>query len=185
MDGSDSDGPDAGTVDDEAVLDLDTRKEIFDHVRANPGIHFSELKRDLDMETGLVQYHLRELESYDVLESESHQDKRRLFVADELEDDERAILSTLRYETTRHILLSLLRDGPARNGDIAEEVGVSPATVSWHCSRLVDEGILETVADGRTTLYDVATPDTTMRLLVRYRESFVDRAVDNIIDFWG
>jgi hypothetical protein len=24
-----------------------------------------------------------------------------------------------------------------------------------------------------------------MQLLVRYQESFVDRAVDNVLDFWG
>lgn len=174
-----------GSPDDEDVLDLDSRKEIFEHVRDNPGVHFSEMKRDLDMETGLLQYHLRELESYDVLESESHQDRRRLFVADELDDEERTILSSLRYETTRHILLYLLREGPGRNRDVAEAVGVSPATVSWHCSQLVEDGVVETVEDGRTTLYDVAEADTTMRLLVRYQESFVDRAVDNIVDFWG
>lgn len=171
--------------DDEDVLELETRKEIFEHVRANPGVHFSQLKRDLDMETGLLQHHLRTLEEYNVITSEDHQGKRRLFVAQELDEEERAILSSLRYETTRHILLFLLREDAARNRAIAEDLGVSPATVSWHVSRLREEGIVTEVRDGRTTRYAVTDAELTMQLLMRYRESFVDRAVDNVIDFWG
>lgn len=171
--------------DEEDILNLDTRKEIFEHVQANPGIHFSQLKRDLDMETGLLQHHLRTLEDQDILTSEDHQGKRRLFVAQELDEEERAILSLLRYETTRHILLFLLEKNTARNRAIAEELGVSPATVSWHVSRLVEDGIVSEVQDGRTTRYTVTDEELTMQLLVRYKESFVDRAVDNILDFWG
>lgn len=174
-----------GEVSDEDGLSLPTRKELFGHVEANPGIHFSQLKRDLDMETGLLQYHLRELEQYGVLESEAHRGKRRVFVARELDEEERAILAVLRYETTRRILLSLLEEGPARNSDIAEAVGVTPATISWHLSNLVDEGVVESVEDGRTTRYQVTNEELTVQLLVRYQESFVDRAVDRIIDFWG
>ena len=171
--------------DDPDVLDVDTRKEIFEHVQSNPGVHFSQLKRDLNMETGLLQHHLGTLEEYDVLVSEEHQGKRRVFVAQALDEDERTVLSSLRYETTRHILLFLLESGPARNREIAEEVGVSPPTVSWHVSRLTDEGVVAEVSKGRTTLYAVENEELTMGLLVRYRESFVDRAVDRVIDFWG
>ena len=169
----------------EDVLALETRKEIFEHVQTNPGIHFSQIKRDLNMETGLLQHHLNTLEEYDVLMSEEHRGKRRLFVAEELDDEEREILSSLRYETTRHILLFLIQKETARNGEIATELGVAPATVSWHVSRLVEDGIVSPVQDGRTTLYTVTDEELTMQLLVRYRESFVDRAVENVLDFWG
>ncbi|MFC7115653.1 winged helix-turn-helix transcriptional regulator [Natronoarchaeum sp. GCM10025703] len=171
--------------DEDDILELETRKEIFEYVQANPGVHFSQLKRDLDMETGLVQHHLRTLENYDVLTSQDHQGKRRLFVAEELDEEERAILSSLRYETTRHILLFLLEEDTARNRAIAEELGVAPATVSWHVSRLIENGIVSKVRDGRTTFYTVTDDELTMQLLVRYQESFVDRAVDNVLDFWG
>lgn len=170
---------------DNESLSLATRREIFEHVKSNPGIHFSQLKRDLDMETGLLQYHLGELEEYDVLESEEHQGKRRVFVTRELDEEERAILAVLRYETTRIILLHLLEHGPARNSEIAEAAGVTPATISWHLSNLTEKGIIESVQDGRKTLYRVANEELTVQLLVRYQESFVDRAVDRIIDFWG
>ncbi|GGL71717.1 winged helix-turn-helix transcriptional regulator [Halocalculus aciditolerans] len=171
--------------DEDDGLSLETRKQIFEYVKANPGIHFSQLKRDLGMETGLLQYHLNELEEYDVLESEDYHGKRRVFVARELDADERQILATLRYETTRRILLFLLERGPARNTEIAEEIGVTSATISWHLSNLLDEGVVEGVREGRTTRYQVADEEQTVQLLIRYRESFVDRAVDRIIDFWG
>jgi predicted transcriptional regulator len=178
MEESDPDDPDE-------ILALETRKQIFEYIHSNPGVHFSRLKRELSMETGLLQYHLRELEDHGVIESRDHQDRRRLFVAQELDEEERSLLSWLRYETTRHILLYLMKEGPKRNRDIAEVVGVTPATVSWHVSQLLDAGVIEAVTEERTTRYRVADEELTMQLLVRYRESFVDRAVDNLIDFWG
>lgn len=177
-DSEDADSGDEG-------LSLPTRKRLFEYVEAHPGIHFSQLKRDLDMETGLLQYHLRELEEYGVLESEEYQSKRRVFVARELDEQERAILAVLRYETTRGILLHLLEHGPARNGEIAEAVEVTSSTVSWHLSNLIEQDVVEPIEDSRTTLYEVRDEELTVQLLVRYRESFLDRAVDRIIDFWG
>lgn len=170
---------------DEEVLSLPTRKEIFEYVRANPGVHFNQLKRDLDIETGALQHHLRELERYDVLESETFQGKRRVFVVRELDGEEKTILATLRYETTRRVLLYLLREGPARNTEIAEAVGVTPATISWHLSNLCEAGVVEESREDRTVRYDITNKELTIQLLVRYQESFVDRAVDRIIDFWG
>lgn len=82
------------------------------------------------MEIGLLQHHLHELEDYDVLESEEYQGKRRVFVARELDEEERTILVVLRYETTRRILLYLLENGPTRNSALAEDVGVTLATIS-------------------------------------------------------
>lgn len=166
-------------------LSLDSRKQIFEYIQAHPGSHFSKVKRELGMETGLLQYHLRTLEEYDIIESKQHQGKRRLFVTRALDDEERAILSTLRYETTRAILLYLLEHGPARNRDIAEAVGISPSTVTWHLSNLTEEEVIESIQEGRMSAYHVANEKLTVQLLVRYQESFVDRAVDRIIDFWG
>lgn len=182
MPASEDDDPGAQRED---GFDLPAREELFEHVATNPGVHFSQLKRDLDMETGLLQHHLRELERRDALESETHQGKRRVFVARELDDEERAILAALRYETTRHILLTLLETGAARNGELAEAVGVTSATVSWHLSNLLEAGVVERVSDGRTTRYRMRNEDLTVRLLVRYRESFVDRAVDRLVDSRG
>lgn len=177
----DTDREDTENVD----LSLRSRKQIFEYIKANPGSHFSKIKRELGMETGLLQYHLRKLEEYNVIESKDHQGKRRLFGPRELNAEEQSILSTLRYETTRRILLYLLEHGPARNGEIADAVGIAPSTVTWHVSNLLDQGVVETIQDGRTTRYRVANEELTVQLLMRYQESFVDRAVDRIIDFWG
>lgn len=166
-------------------LSLSTRKRLFEHVEANPGIHFRQLARDLDMETGLLQYHLDELEEYGVLDSEEHGGKRRLFVSRKLDAEERAILAVLRHETTRQLVLYLLEDGPARNGEIADAVGVTPPTVSWHLSNLVEKGVVEEVEEGRTTIYRVTDEELTVQLLARYRESFADGAVDRIVDSRG
>ena len=45
------------------MTDTDTRERIAAHVEHNPGVHFSELVRDLDLAPGQVQYHLRRLDA--------------------------------------------------------------------------------------------------------------------------
>lgn len=181
----DTDCEDTEKTPEDVDLSLRSRKQIFEFIQANPGAHFSKVKRELGMETGLLQYHLQKLEDYDVIENKDHQGRRRLFIARELDAQQRSILSTLRYETTRAILLYLLEDGRGRNRDIAEAVDVAPSTISWHLTNLIEEGVVESVQEGRTTFYQVANEELTVQLLVRYQESFVDRAVDRIIDFWG
>lgn len=184
MDESDQSGSDSPSGEGFS-LDLETRKTMFEYVKERPGVHFSQMRQDLDLETGELQYHLRKLEEYGVIESEKRRGKRRLFVAGELTDDERAILSMLRYETTREILLHLLEEGQARNGELADAVGVTPATISWHLSKLIEENIVESTQNGHAARYRLQNPELAIQLLVRYRETFVDRAVDRIIDFWG
>lgn len=180
----DTDRENAEKIPEDVDLSLRSRKQIFEYIQANPGTHFSKVKRDLGMEVGLLQYHLQELEEYDVVQSRDHQGKRRLFPTRELNEEERSILSTLRYETTREVLLYLLEYGPARNGEIADTVGIAPSTVTWHVSNLLEEDVIETEQDKRTTPYQVANEELTVQLLARYQESIVDLAVDRIIAFW-
>jgi predicted transcriptional regulator len=54
-----------------------TRNRIAQQVRRNPGIHFNELTRTLDLAPGQVQYHLRKLQrSDDVLEESLYRRNR-------------------------------------------------------------------------------------------------------------
>jgi predicted transcriptional regulator len=170
---------------DEEALRPATRREIYETVAAAPGIHFSGLKRRLDAETGLVQYHLRELERGGVLESEHHRGRRRVYVAGRHDERERTALAALRAETARRLVVALLEEAPARNGDLAATVDVTPATVSWHLDRLEGEGVVETVSGKRHSRYALAAPERIADILWRHGDSFEDPAVERWLDRHG
>src|SRR5437764_12667493 len=54
---------------DEDILAVQTRKDLYDFVRRNPGFHLRELARALSLSITLADYHLRFLESHDLITS--------------------------------------------------------------------------------------------------------------------
>ena len=45
-------------IDRDRALALETRRKLFDEIRAFPGIHFRELRRRTGLAIGSLQYHL-------------------------------------------------------------------------------------------------------------------------------
>jgi predicted transcriptional regulator len=156
----------------------DVRRQISQHVLANPGVHFNELTRQLDIATGQAQYHLRRLREGSTLETE-HLRGRTHYFPTGYEPRERRTLALLRRETVREMLVYALEAGEPREADIAEELGVARSTVAWHVSTLVEAGVAEKCYDerGRVRLC-LHDPDELCRLLEEISPSLPDRLVD-------
>lgn len=60
--------------------------------------------------------------------------------------------------TRSRILLTLLDDGPAYTGALAEELGLTRTNVSNHLACLKDCGIIAATPEGRRTRYDITDP---------------------------
>jgi DNA-binding MarR family transcriptional regulator len=71
------------------------------------------------------------------------------------------------------MLIELLRDPDATGSDLAEALDVSRATVSKYAGELEDAGLIS-----REDGYAVREPETVLVLVVRYADSFDDRAAD-------
>jgi len=154
----------------------ETRRRIADHVEANPGVHFSELVRALDLAPGQVQYHLRKLDDR-VVSAELF--GRTHYYPPDCDERDRRVLAILRRETARDVVVSILRHGPSAPGTVAEELGIARSTLEWHLDRLVDEDVVRKSRDqrGRVTLV-LAAPDRTMEYLETVDPSLPERLVD-------
>ncbi|PSP56585.1 MarR family transcriptional regulator [Halobacteriales archaeon QS_1_67_19] len=164
--------------------DSEARDAIAGYVATTPGAHFSKIRDDLQLGTGEAQHHLRQLLDVGAVESRRDGDYRRFCPAEQFSGFEQIALGYLRRETPRGMLIELLRNPEATGSDLADALDVSRPTVSKYAASLEEAGLL-----GREDGYAVRRPETVITLLVRYADSFGERAAgfaaqaDGVISF--
>lgn len=154
-----------------------TRERVAGYVREDPGVHFNELVRALDIAPGQAQYHLRRLrQAGEVTGADLF--GRTHYYPPAYDPWERRALALVRRETAAEIV-GVLLESPARPDEVAEAVGIARSTLSWHVSRLVDAGVVEKRRDARNRVTLAATrPEETARLLDRADPTLPERLVD-------
>jgi len=163
--------PLAGGASADTDEDSDARSAIRGYLATTPGAHFSKLRDDLKLGTGETQHHLRELVDDGTIESRKDGNYRRYFLAGRFSEFEQIALGTLRRETQRLLIIELLGNPGLSGTALAETLGVSRPTVSNHTSDLADAGVIE-----RDDGYHVRNAETMITLIVRYADSFGQRA---------
>jgi predicted transcriptional regulator len=150
-----------------------TRERIAAQVRRDPGVHFNELVRALDLAPGQVQYHLKRL---DVVADDRYGQTH--YFPEGYDDWERGAIALLRRETAADVVSVLMEDGPLGASETAERAGIARSTLSWHLDRLVESGLVEKRHDRGRVVLALAAPERTARLLDRAQPSLPDRLVD-------
>jgi len=155
----------------------ETRRAIADHVRDNPGVHFSGVVRALDLAPGQVQYHLRRLRGDDRVVAEEIRGRTHLYPPG-YDEWERAALAMFRRETARELLAHLLDHGSATPADLADDLGVARSTVEWHLDELVDRDLVAKRRPDNRVRLELVRPEATADLLASVTPSLPERMVD-------
>ena len=163
---------------------ISTRRKIYEEIVLNPGLHFRELQKRLDIPTGMLEYHLSVLEREGVIVSKMDGKYKRFFANTHMSRDERRIMGALRSEIGRRIVIFLLENGRSRHADMAESLGIRGSTLSYHLTKLVKSGIIGREEEGREVFYFVIDPEKVAATIVKYRKSFLDVLVDNFVRWY-
>lgn len=156
----------------------DVRQAVDRHVESNPGVHFNELARNLDIATGQAQYHLHNLLDAGSLDTQEVRGRTHYFPPG-YEPWEQRTIALLRRETVRSIIVAALEDPEPSAAGLADELDVARSTISWHVSTLVDSGIAEKTYDQKGRSHITLTrPVETRQLLGEVTPSLPDRLVD-------
>ncbi|MFQ5911311.1 MAG: winged helix-turn-helix transcriptional regulator [Thermoplasmata archaeon] len=169
------------------ILELETRRQIFDLVVENPGLHLREIQRRLNMSVTLADHHLRILEKEGLLTVLEEGGYKRFYPSPRaarpipLSPEDKKGLALLRQEGPLLIVLHILSHGPIRHGELQERTGLPPSTVSYHLGKLMKSGVVARAPreEGRT--YGVLDPQRIALLITAYRpaeEDFIDRFAD-------
>lgn len=165
------------------VLEYETRRKLYHLIEDEPGLHMRELERRSGIPLSTIRHHLRYLQVHRLIDLVEDKNVTRYFAKVLPEDADRRALAALRQEALRRVLLLVLaRDGRATYQEILQDAGAPPSTLAVYLSQLVDRGLLTRRSLGRESRYEANDPERTIRLLHRYRASFMDALVDHLLD---
>jgi len=169
----------------EDSLALETRRNIYDIILSNPGLHEREIARKMNISLSTLDYHLHYLEKREMIVSRKDGRYTRYFVSFKVGAQDKKTIAILRQNTPRSIVLFLLNNPNSIHKDICREVKKSPSTISFHLKKMVEAGIIEATSLGRETAYSVTNSDEVVKLLISYRNTFLDDAVDRFVETWS
>ncbi len=132
------------------VLDHETRGMIRGYIIANPGDHFNSIKDALDLKNGTLAHHLNILEREQIVKSMKDGKFRRFFPIG-MKVSDRA------YPTkVEKLILDIIRENPGiAQKDIADQLGMSQSTVSYHTAKLKEARRLRTERHGMSVRHYV------------------------------
>ncbi|UCE81082.1 MAG: winged helix-turn-helix transcriptional regulator [Methanobacteriota archaeon] len=162
-------------------LDLANRKRIFEFIRSSPGVHFREIQRRTRLPIGVLEYNLNYLVRKELLSVERHDNFSRYYPSGQLSKEKQKILSVLRQEIPRGIVLYLLRNPGATHTELLDNFTISGGTLSYHVKKLTIRGVVSAEKRGRESYLRVTDPDKVADLLIVYRRTFFDKLVDEFV----
>lgn len=165
-------------------LELENRKRIFEVLRASPGLHFREIQRRTNISIGVLEYHLSYLVDRGLLTLERQGAFARYYPAGQVGAEKKKMLSALRQEIPRGIILYLLKHPGATHGEVLQNFTISGGTLSYHVKKLVDQGVIKLEKAGRESRMTVLDPDKVADLLILYRRTFFDKLVDEFVSMY-
>jgi predicted transcriptional regulator len=166
------------------ILELETRRKIYQIVNKFAGCHFREIERKSGLSTGSASYHLHYLTKHGLIKEERDGNNLRYFPLD-FKPENTKLLGLLRQKNIRKIILFILTHENCNHERIVKFVNLSPSTVSWYLKKLEGTGIIKSVKSGRKRFYTVKiNKEEIIKLLVTYKESFLDSLVDKVIEMW-
>lgn len=125
------------------------RQELFDAIRAEPGVHLSDLAKRVDCGWGTVLYHLAVLERSGYVTVVKDGGFKRFFPTGEFDFQQLRAMYVLKSGPARSVY-DAVRDNPGINGvTLAGKVGVRPASLARPVAQLVHLGVLRKVRAGR------------------------------------
>jgi DNA-binding transcriptional ArsR family regulator len=142
----------------EEILEHPGRAEVYERVKAFPGVNFVQLGAQVTFGASTLTYHLRVLEKNGYVHSV--RDGRYLRFFDKrsghYSGERKTAVSALRNETSAAMARHIRAHPGVPQCDLAAAFHVTPSTVTWHMNRLGAAGLVEKQRDGAHSRYYIA-----------------------------
>ena len=133
---------------DDQLLDHPRRAQVLQLVQAEPGIHFQDMARRLDMGRGNLEHHLRKMLAAGLLTKVQNGGYACYFPKGSTDHKVMQAAPVLRSQGGRAVFDAVRANPGASSRDLAVALGLAPSTVSYHLKRLQDAGLVFGAAAG-------------------------------------
>lgn len=133
----------------EDVLDQFVRGQIYGFIKANPGVHYNQIMRNLDMKNGTLSYHLHMLEKTGMIKSRKERLRYRAFYPTGMKFPEKE-----RYRLTelQMGIIETIRENEGINQrEIAKKLNEKHQTINYNVKVLQQVGLIRLRRVGRKT----------------------------------
>jgi predicted transcriptional regulator len=166
-------------VNSQKLEDNSIQSRLLKHIDEYPGIRYRELLRLSHLVNGVLTYHLSSLERSNQIVVSRNKSKTTRYYSRNIPAEQSQIIGCIRNEVVRRIISFILEhNNVCIFKEIVDHTGKAKSTISWHLKKLNEAGIIS-VQYGKHQLYKVTNREVVAEILYEYRESFVDRLVDN------
>lgn len=174
------------------VLEIDTRRRIFETIQSNPGLHMREIARRAGLQLSLVEYHVNYLSDNDMVYAIREDRYSRFYVdagflegvgGEQLTGQQKRLLHLLRQELPLAIVVILLEASKATHKQLAEALEVAGSTLSYPLGKLVDAGIVMKVKAGEKKGYRLTDRKEVLKVLILGHVKPPSQ-VENFIEMW-
>jgi len=133
-----------------------SQSKVYAYIKAKPGTYISEIANKLNLNRGTVKYYVKNLKAQSKIEDYEDRGKIRYFENNfSYDNEEKRIISALQNITSKRIILEVQDSKCTTNIALAQEIGVSRATISWYVKNLKNIGIIKETKIGRNIIYRV------------------------------
>jgi predicted transcriptional regulator len=130
------------------LLSQYTRGRVHGFIEANPGAHYSLIKRTLDLRNGTLAYHLDILEKSGLIMRKKDGFKERFFPAN------RKIKEINYLSKAEEAVIDEIRAKPGISQKaIASKLRISQPLTSYYTTKMADMGIITSVKEGKEIKY--------------------------------
>ena len=163
---------------------MDRSLQLIDIIKKNPGIKFREIMRETGMKNGVLSYHTRKLEKIGVVKVERSPRQTRFYPLG-VTDKESILIKSLRQETPRQILLSLLDEKELTFNKIVEKVKKSSSTVSIYLSQLTENNIIEIKTIDLRKIFYIKDEEIVQDTINKYHPTLIEKSADRLADIFN
>jgi predicted transcriptional regulator len=160
------------------------QNKLLKYIIVQPGIRYRELLRLSCLSNGVLSYHITNLEkSGQIIVDRNINNKITRYYPNNIPIEETSIIGHIRNNTSRHIILFILEHDLCTFNEIIEHTKKAPSTIYWHLKKLKDAGIISVLYTSHCQrLYKLTDIELVTNVLSKYKESFIDKVVNNYTD---
>jgi predicted transcriptional regulator len=138
-----------------SVFNNSTRVEIYDFIKANPGVQFRGICYELGLSIGLAEFHLGVLKKAGLISFFRDGRYKRFFESRKFSQKEIEIISLLRHHTTRSILKTVLEGKKISHSELACQLSITSQGLTWQMNRLKKDGVVQERKEGMKVIYSL------------------------------